>query len=151
MNKQPDRSHDHMWKRSLSDVTKINVDAAFQAETLSGEIGAITRDSRGKFIDAATWYISQVSCVDSAETAAIRNGLYLAGKIGCNKFLIESDYCFVVESVQKPDAHAGLDAVKVAELALDFASVDYSHCFREANEVAHTLAQKSFSDKSFIF
>jgi hypothetical protein len=116
--------------------------------------GAIARDSRGKFIAAATWYIPQVNTVDSAKTTAIRNGLYLAGKIGCNKVLIESDNSFVVESVQNPDAHAGLDAVMVAEckhLALDFASVDYSHCFREANEVAHTLAQKSFSDKSSIF
>ena len=53
-NNQPDRSHDHMWKRPLSDVTKINVDAAFQAETLSGAIGAIARDSPGKFIAATT-------------------------------------------------------------------------------------------------
>ena len=35
--------------------------------------------------------------------------------------------------------------------ALDFASVEYSHCFREANEVAHRLVQKSLSDKSSIF
>ena len=121
---------------------------------MSGATGAIAHDSQGKFIAAATWYIPQVSTVDSAETAAIHDGLYLAGKIRCNKVLIESDNSFVVESVQNPDAHAGLDAVMVAEckqIALDFASVEYSHCFREANEVAHTLAQKSFSDKSFIF
>ena len=43
-----------MWKRPLSDVTKIKVDAAFQDQTLSGATGAIARDSQGKFIAATT-------------------------------------------------------------------------------------------------
>ena len=82
--KQPVRSYERMWKRPTMDVVKINVDAAFKPETLSGATGTIARDGRGEFIAAATWYIPQVGSVDSAEMTAIRNGLYL-GKLDATK------------------------------------------------------------------
>ena len=97
--KQPVRKHDHMWKKPTSDVVKMNIDAAFQAVTLSGATGAIAWDGRGNFIAAATWFVPHVVGVDSAEMIAIRNGLYLAERIGCNKVIIESD-TYVVEGVQ---------------------------------------------------
>jgi ribonuclease HI len=151
---QPMRIHDHMWKKPISDVVKINVDAAFQAETLSGATGAIARDGRGNFIAAATWFVPHVVGVDSAEMTAIRNGLYLAERIGCNKVIIESDSSFVAEAVQQPDTYVGSDVAMVLEckqLAMDFASVSYTQCPREANEVAHSLAKNSFSEKSSLF
>lgn len=59
-----------------------------------------------------------------------------------------------MESVQNPDDYVGPNTAMVMEcrqLALDFAMVDYSHCLREANEVAHGLAQNSFSEKTSMF
>ena len=67
-----------MWKKPCRDVIKINVDAAFQYETLSGATGVVARDGRGNFIAAITWFLPQTSRVDSAEITTIRNGLYLA-------------------------------------------------------------------------
>lgn len=118
MTGQPTRSHDHMWKRSTRDVVKINVDAAFRVETLSGATGAIAHDGRGNFIAAATWFIPQVTSVDSAEMTAIWNGLYLAGRGGCNKVIIESDCSFVVEAVQQPETYVGSDVAMVLECKL---------------------------------
>jgi hypothetical protein len=67
---------------------------------------------------------------------AIWNGLYLAGRIGCNKVIIESDCSFVVEAVQQPaETYVGSDVTMVLEckqLGLDFASVSYTQCSREA-------------------
>jgi hypothetical protein len=68
--------------------------------------------------------------------------------------LVESANSFVVESVKNPDAYVGHDVATVLEykqLSLDFASVEYSHCPREANEVAHELAQNSFRDNTSMF
>ena len=45
----------------LRHVIKINVDAAFQYETLSGATVAVARDGRGNFIPAATWFLQQSS------------------------------------------------------------------------------------------
>jgi hypothetical protein len=82
---------------------------------------------------------------------AIRNGLYLAGRIRCNKVQVESDSSFVVESLQNPDGYAGSNIATMMEcrqLALDFANTVYSHCLREANEAAHILACNSFSNRT---
>nr|XP_020176446.1 uncharacterized protein LOC109762044 [Aegilops tauschii subsp. strangulata] len=151
--KYSERKQDQMWKRPANDVVKVNVDAAFQADSLSGATGAVARDHRGNFIAAATWYLPQVLSVDAAETVAIRNGLYLAGRIGCNKVQVESDSSFVVESVQNQDYTGSNTAtiLECRELALDFANAEYSHCFREANEAAHILASHSFSNRSSSF
>jgi hypothetical protein len=100
--KLPRRKEDQMWKKPCGDVIKINVDATFQYETLSGATGAVARDGRGNFIAAASWFLPHSSCVGSAEITAIRNGLYLAGRIGCNKVIIETDCTFAAEAVQKP-------------------------------------------------
>ena len=59
--KYSERKQDHIWKRPANDVIKVNVDAAFQADFLSGATGAIARDQRGTVIAAATWYLPQVS------------------------------------------------------------------------------------------
>lgn len=152
--KLPERKQDHMWKRPASDVIKVNVDATFQSETLSGATWAIAHDIGGKFIAAATWYLPHISSVDTTETLAIRNGLYLAGRIGCNKVQVESDSSFVVESLQNPDGYVGSNISTMMEcrqLALDFANTAYSHCLREANEAAHILASSSFSNRTFSF
>lgn len=68
--------------------------------------------------------------------------------------IIESDCSFVVEAVQQPETYVGSDVAMVLEckhLGLDFASVSYTQCPREANEVAHNLAKNSFSEKSSMF
>lgn len=149
--KQPSRKENQMWKRPCNDAIKINVDAAFQYETLSGATGAVARDGRGNFIAAATWFIPQISCVDSAEITVIGNGLFLAAKIGCNKVMLESDCSFAVEAIGKPDEYEGQDMATVLqckELAQDLAQVSYIHYFREANEVTNELARNSFSAKT---
>lgn len=49
------RKSDHTWKKP-SHGMKINIDASFQYETLSGARGVVARDDRGDFIAAASWF-----------------------------------------------------------------------------------------------
>jgi hypothetical protein len=64
-----------------------------------------------------------VSSACSAETLAIRNGLYLASNQGCNKIVVESDCADAIEAVQNSGLHMGQDVAIIAEchqLALEF-------------------------------
>lgn len=81
----------------------------------------------------------------------IRNGLYLAAHVGCSKVIIESDCSFVVEVVQDLDTYLGPKIVTLMEckqLEMDFATVSYNHCLREANSVANELAKFSYRNRS---
>ena len=77
-----------------------------------------------------------------------------AGRIGCDKVISGSDCRFVVEVVQQPETYVASDVAMVLEckhLGLDFWSVSYTQCRREANEVAHSLIKNSLSEKSSMF
>jgi ribonuclease HI len=80
-------------------MIKINVNTSFCGENMSGAIGAIARDDHGDFIAATSWFIPHVVSVDMAEIMAIRNGFYLAAKIGCRSLIIESDSSNGVEAL----------------------------------------------------
>ena len=54
---------------------KLNVDAAFQADSLSGAAGAILRNYNGAFVAATTVVIPCVSSVALAEAMAMKEGL----------------------------------------------------------------------------
>ena len=116
-------------------------------ETLSGSSGVVARHHKGNFISATTWVLPHVRSAESAEPSAIRNGLYLAGGIGWNKVYIESDSILAVEAVTRAHDYMGPDVAVIAEciqLTLNFASIDYGYCCREANVVADSLAKLSF-------
>ena len=86
----PVQNHDHMWRKPSRGTVKINVDASFCVETMTGATGAVARDDHWEFVVAAVWFMPHVICAESAEMATIRNELYLAGNIGCNSVVVES-------------------------------------------------------------
>jgi hypothetical protein len=65
-----------MWSKPSRGVVKINVDASFHGDTLSGASGAIARDDKGDFIAAANWFIPHIQDVDAAELTTIRDGIF---------------------------------------------------------------------------
>ena len=81
------------------------------------------------------WFMPHLPNLISTDMTAIRNGFYLVARIGCSKLIIESDSSFAV------------DAMK-AEMMKEFGQVDFLHCFREANEVANTIAKYAFSSST---
>ena len=105
--KSPKCKLDQMWKKPSKGFVKINVDASFVAETLSGTSGAVARDENGNFIAAASWLMPHVPNVDSAKMTVIRNGFYLAASIGCSKLIFKSDSSFVVDAMKGENDYAG--------------------------------------------
>ena len=70
-------------EKTIQGSVKINVDASFCDVTMKRATGAVAQDDQGKFIAGASWFISHVQNAEANKIAAIRNGLYLAAKIGC--------------------------------------------------------------------
>ena len=86
----------------------------------------------------------------SGEMVAIQNGFYLAGNIGCNLVTVGSDSSNVVEALTQ-DVYLGPDAAVFSEckaLVAGLTKVDVIHCFREANNIANSLAKYSLSNRS---
>ena len=110
----------------------------------TGGTGAIIRDHFGSFISAGRWNLQYVEDAATAEACALRDGLLLAGKIGCNKLMVESDCSDVVEVMQNGGNSLGAAAAIYEEctfLRRNFARVSFSHCPREVNMAAHELAK----------
>ena len=75
---------------------------------------------------------------------ALRFGLYLAQKAGCNRLIINSDNLEVIDTMKNGGQFAGTAATVFNDcyfLACDFPLTSFEHCNRKANRVAHELAR----------
>ena len=125
---------------------KLNVDAAFDVDLGSGATGAIIRDAAGMFIACCSTTLPSVEDVSTAEALALKNGLALAIEVGCNRILIESDCLEVIEVMESGGNSIGAAAAiyeNITFLCRNLSHVLFSHCPREANSAAHTLASKA--------
>ena len=105
---------------------------------------AIIRDHSGMFISCGRWTLNHVEDAATAEAHAIRNGLLLAGSVGCNRIMVESDCMEVVETMQNNGNSLRAAATIYEEcsfLCRNFSRVSFSHSPREANRAAHILAK----------
>ena len=75
-------------------------DASFDNDTCSGATGAVIRDDTGDFIAASSCLIPFVQDATMAEARALRDGLLLAGQIGCTKIIVNSDCWDVISTMQ---------------------------------------------------
>ncbi|XBI64051.1 hypothetical protein VPH35_044312 [Triticum aestivum] len=79
-----------------------------------------------------------------AEALALKFGLKLAQRAGCNRIIINSDNLEVIETMQDGGQSAGAAAAIFEDrfhYACDFFMTRFEHCNREANKVAHELAR----------
>jgi hypothetical protein len=63
-------------------------------------VGAVIRDDRGCFIAGQCCHIDNISDAAMAEARALRDGLLIAGQIGCTKLEVNSDCSEVIEVMQ---------------------------------------------------
>jgi ribonuclease HI len=65
-------------------LIKVNVDGAFHIDSHAGAVGAVLRDYEGRFIAASTLFLRNVASASASEALAMREGLALANRLGCN-------------------------------------------------------------------
>ena len=89
--KPPDPSAAPKWIRPEPRQVKLNVDASFHVNASAGAVGAILRDYKGHVIGASCKHYPHIASVAMAEALAMKEGLELACRLGCNSILAESD------------------------------------------------------------
>ena len=68
--------------------------------------------------------------------------------------IVESSSTFAVQTLNQHEDYFGLEVVIVREchnLANNFGTVSYDHCFHEANQIAKSLAKHCFSSRASSF
>jgi ribonuclease HI len=144
----------HGWVKPKENFVKLNVDAGFNADAGTGSTGAILRDDSGAFLAASCCGIPFISDPSSAEARALRDGLILAGQIGCNRIEVNSDCMDVIEVMNQGGNSFGPAAAIYEECSMlchSFVEVVFSHCPREANMAAHALARSSEGPESIVW
>ncbi|XBI20605.1 hypothetical protein VPH35_061859 [Triticum aestivum] len=79
-----------------------------------------------------------------AEARALKFGLTLAQRAGCNRIIVNSDNMEVIDSMNDGGQSAGAAAAIFEDCfhyACDFITARFEHCNRETNKVAHELAR----------
>ena len=132
------------WIKPPKGFVKLNVDAHFDHDLCRGTAGAVLRDDKGHFIAGGNWSFKWCTDVLTAEALALRYGLSLAHKAGCNHLIVNSDNLEVIETMKNGGRSTRTAAAVFDDcyfLACDFPLTRFEHCFREANKVAHELAK----------
>jgi ribonuclease HI len=138
------------WRCPEPRQVKLNVDASFFSDSREGATGAVLRDYKGRFIAASTTYLPHVASATMAEAMAMKDGLALALRKGCNSVLAESDSSETIDACNGSESWWSEPAAIYADcidLSTSIGSVIFSRISREANKAAHDLAKAGFLDK----
>jgi ribonuclease HI len=131
---------------------KLNVDASFHPNG-TGAAGAVLRDDRGDAIAGVACPLSHVHDATAAEALALLKGLVFLLDIGVTRVTVESDSLEVIQAckseveVWSPHSAILYDCFSKAQ---EFDFIDFTHCNREANNVAHELARYAFTSNSVV-
>jgi ribonuclease HI len=132
------------WKPPAEGVIKINTDASFQEQEMTGGIGLVVRDHQGNLVRGqALWYGHAESAL-SMEALAIREGARLAQERGYVHVVIESDSLMAVNLCNADDQNRSkLRAIvqEIRDITRAFASFSILAVGREANNAAHLCAK----------
>lgn len=143
----------HAWEKPPDGLVKLNIDAPLNEETGCGATGVTLRDVNGLFMPAANQFLAHVQDMEMAEprpaeATALLHGLEFALQVGCNRLLVNSGNIAVIQLMNEGRrTHSAAAAViaSCTQLVKEFAIVTFSHCPREANDVADSLARHSNS------
>ena len=142
---------DARWQRPDPRQLKLNANASFYADSLSGVVGAVLRDYKGQLVAASCMFLPYVASASVAEATTMREGLSLANNKGCHNIVAEGDSLEVSDACNGNDTWWSESAAVFADcldIATSIGKVIYRHCPREANSVAHDLARFVFIERS---
>jgi hypothetical protein len=86
------------WTAPPPHQLKLNVDASFHEDMAAGATGAVICDFQGHFVAASTKYIPHVSSAPMAKAIAMKEGLFLANRLGCSSIISESDSIVMIDA-----------------------------------------------------
>uniref|UniRef100_A0A803P6S3 RNase H type-1 domain-containing protein n=1 Tax=Cannabis sativa TaxID=3483 RepID=A0A803P6S3_CANSA len=139
------------WTPPGANQVKINVDAGVKQGGHCSGLGCVARDRAGVVRYAAATVVQQALPPLQLELMAICRGLQLGIQQRYEQFSIESDCLQAVNLIQKKeDGCRDIDGLlhQIRSLMCHVNFVGISFVFREANRVAHELANYALVHKA---
>ncbi|KAG2726715.1 hypothetical protein I3760_01G126500 [Carya illinoinensis] len=134
----------YKWKAPSPGWLKLNVDGVVLSNLGRSGLGAVLRDHTGKVLMAVSQPALEVGGSEPLELMAIFRGLQMCATMGIPKILVESDSLLCIEGLQYNNMHQSLLGglyMEIQSLVSRFVCCDFSHVYREGNQVAHRLAR----------
>ncbi|XP_062020795.1 uncharacterized protein LOC133737203 [Rosa rugosa] len=123
---------------------KVNVDGAWDSESLNSGIGVIIRNHMGFSIAGASIHEKFNSAIE-AEAAAVVKGLQLAAHLKLQQIILEGDCQEVISAMEDPSVNPNWRIspmiAMVAHLQPLFRGIKWNWISREANRVADAAAK----------
>ncbi|EEC81099.1 hypothetical protein OsI_23948 [Oryza sativa Indica Group] len=90
-NKKGKTKIQNAWKKPPEGMLMINVDAAFDIDSGSGDTGVVLRDHLGACVAASQAFLPHVLYAPMAEAFVLRDGLALAQHSGAKNVIVQTD------------------------------------------------------------
>ncbi|XP_039008464.1 uncharacterized protein LOC120136527 [Hibiscus syriacus] len=146
------------WSKSAQGFIKINVNGAFSQESYKAVMGVVARDSNGMVHGGMAKQIDPPNTTESTKAFAFTQGIRLAIENGWNNVLIKGDAISVVNRLSNRLLNKTQDVSTIRlllnearSLLDDSPSFKVHYVYREANRVAHRLAQWALSNHNPIW
>ncbi|KAL6136612.1 hypothetical protein ACLB2K_061907 [Fragaria x ananassa] len=136
------------WEKARHGWYKCSCDGAFVTDIHRGGSGVVIRDEHGQFRAGAGKVLVQVTSPFHAELIALLEGLKLAETLHISKIVFETDCLLLQQAVSQPDTDLstlGTIIAEVKEFLHQYADFRVLHVPREANRVAHILANHALN------
>ncbi|KAL5580419.1 hypothetical protein UlMin_012861 [Ulmus minor] len=146
MHSLPRSPQPRCWTAPLPGQLRLDVDAAFDADTKCFGLGAVIRDNTGSLIVAGVWPGQQASSVGMAELLAVKAGLKMAKDYEQSSLIVYCDAINEVAKLQMIDLPANEDGIvlsDIKQLASTLNVVSFNYSPRICNGVAHCLAKNA--------
>ncbi|XP_021741826.1 uncharacterized protein LOC110708037 [Chenopodium quinoa] len=135
-------SHPETWSIPDQGWHKVDGDAGIIGELGSG-LGAVIRDSSGVVCACSSFQAPDKWTTEVAEAKAVLFGLQLAGELGVQQIVLESDCLLVIQALRNKSTgsssiHLVLDDIYAK--SSNFVNVRWSFVKRGGNKIAHALA-----------
>ncbi|KAL5579373.1 hypothetical protein UlMin_011815 [Ulmus minor] len=146
MHSLPSSPRPRRWTAPLPGQLRLDVDAAFDADSKCFGLGAVIRDNTGSLIVAGVWPGQQASSVGMAELLAVKAGLQMAKDYEQSTLIVHCDAINEVAKLQRIDLPANEDGIvlsDIKQLASTLNVVSFNYSPRFCNGVAHCLAKNA--------
>ncbi|OMO67823.1 reverse transcriptase [Corchorus capsularis] len=137
-----------IWHPPPASVYKLNTDTTYNVDSHEAKLGVVLRDSTGQIRFSACKRISFVADVMQSEILAIHYGLLVAQLNGIEKLVVKSDCLQAIREIPKGSASTWDSACLIEEIqtfASSFSLCSFKHVKRNANVLAHSIAQLDVS------
>jgi hypothetical protein len=131
------------WSPPKASEIKMNVDAAFCADTGEAAAGVVFRNHSGEPIAVASSVLEGCNDAEEAEAIAVLTGMNLAVQLNLKPAIVESDNAGVVKALNGLAPHMGTSwhiYRNILQRRGEFPGCVFSKVNRLGNGVAHELA-----------